>query len=275
VKKILVPTDFSRNAADALAYAVDIVGSTKAELHILHIVLPDTGPPGMPAITESMAKRRIKFAQERVKSLADEYTPKNRPNISIHTKVIAGKTSPLIKKTAEEIEADLIISGTRGAGHDSMDKIFGTVSTAILDNAPCPVILVPQGYQYKFIDNIIFSTNLNHSDPYELWRAIEVIKPHQPTVRCVHVVDKEADKENIQIERFAKFMIEKSPAVETIFNIEVGEDIEDIIEKYAADYDAELIVMHREKKNLWTKIIGRSHTKRMVSTLQIPLMVIN
>ena len=275
MKKILIPTDFSSNAGDALAYALDFVGSTKAIFHIVNVVIPDTGPSSVPGAAAVKINNRMDYAQEQMKALEAMGQMENRSNITISTNVYEGVTSVVVKREAEKMGADLIILGTRGTNHDLIDKLLGTVSSAILNDAPCPVILVPKGYQYQTMDNIIFSTNLNHSDPYELWRATEAIKPLQPAIRCVHIVETEEDKDNHEIEDFAKYMIEKSSANETIFNIEVGKNIEDIIEKYAEEYDAELIVMHREKKSLWTKIIGKSHTRRMTSTLRIPLMVIN
>ena len=78
-----------------------------------------------------------------------------------------------------------------------------------------------------------------------------------------------------EVEQFAKYMIDKSPSTETIFNIEKGKDIAKVIAACAEDYDAEIIVMHREKKTLWTKIIGASYTKRMTSSMRLPLLVMN
>ena len=274
MKKILIPTDFSSNAGDALAYALDFVKNQEAELHIINIVSADTISAEVPAASAEMIRGKVKNAQENMKALEAMKAIANKPNITLSTNIIIGTSGSAIRKEADKIDADVIIMGTRGQGHDALDKLLGTVSSSVLNDAPCPIILVPSGYRFREIDNIIFSTNLNHGDPYELWRATELIKPYNPTIRCIHVLANGEQPEG-EVEEFAKYMVEKSPASETIFNIEKGKQIDKVIAAYAEDYDAEMIVMHREKKSLWTKIIGASYTKKMTSSMRLPLLVMN
>jgi len=274
MKRILIPTDFSSNAGDALAYALDFVKNHEVELHIINVVSADIMPAEVPAATAEIVKINVHNAEENMKALEAMAAISKKTNLTLTTNIIVGVASSAIRNEADRIGADVIIMGTRGQGHDAMDKLLGTVSSSVLNDAPCPIILVPSGYRFRTIDNIIFSTNLNHSDPYELWRATELIKPYTPTIRCIHVVE-EGEHPSDELEQFAKYMIEKSPAAETIFNVERGRHIHKVIAAYAEDYDAEMIVMHREKKTLWTKIIGASYTKRMTSSMRLPLLVMN
>jgi len=279
MKKILIPTDFSENAGDALDYALHLVKDQKAKIHIVHVVTPQMVTIDVPTPMVDVTNIQVRDAHkamEAIELFSKSFFEKGRDiKIEITTNVSVGGVVQNIKEQAKSFAPDLIIMGTQGVNHTLLDKLLGTISSALLNEAPCPVILVPHSYKFKPIDNLVFATNLNHSDPYELWRATELIKPHVAVVRCLYVENEDSKANPKEIESFAKYMVDKSPSIQTIFNIEKGSNVEKIISEYADTYDAELIVMHRSKKSFWSNIFGVRHTKRMSSWIKIPLLVIN
>ncbi len=279
MKSILIPTDFSDNAGDALAYTLGLVGHQPVRVHILHVVEPNVTSPGLSVVTTDLITAQLDDARTNMQALEGfsqtTLADQGKTNVKVTTNVAVGTTSATLQAEAKEIHADAIIMGTQGSNHSTVEKVLGTVSTNVIREAPCPVILVPRGYVFKVIDTALFATSLDHSDPYELWRATELIKPHLSVVRCLHVVKDRVSKNDAALEAFAKYMVEHSPAIQTIFHIELGQNIEATIAEYAKDYDAELIIMHRAKRNLWETIFGPSHTKRMVFKLKVPLLVLN
>lgn len=275
MKKIIIPTDFSDNAGDALAYTLDFIGTKKAKIHIVNVVNANVISAEAPAAAAEMIRIQIESATENMKALEALSKSYGQDNIDVSTNVVVGSASTMIKKEAEDFEADLLIMGTRGESHGMLDKLLGTVSSNVIDEAPCPVILIPKKYKFKKIDNVIFSTNLNHDDAYELWRAIEAMKPHSFVVRCLHVVKNKDEKDEKHIREFANYLIDHSPSLQTIFNIEESPDVEKTIEEYADMYDAEMVIMHRTKRSAWEKLFGKSHTRRMTSWLKVPLMIVN
>lgn len=277
MKNILIPTDFSQNASDALGYALSLLGGSKANIHIVNVVPVHTVPGDVPINTSEMVTVELEDARKAMEALEEFskafYGEGEGAKVTISTKVLIGGVAFNIKKEAEEVDADLIIMGTQGTNHSFAEKVLGSISTTTISDAPCPVILVPIGYKFKTIDNIIFATNLNHSDPYELWRATELIKPHVGRVRCVYVTKDEASMDREELERFAKYMVEHSPSVQTVFNVEVSDSVEKTLSEYAENFDAEMVIMHRSKKSFWKDLFGTRHTKNMASWLKIPLMV--
>lgn len=280
MKRILIPTDFSDNAKDALSYALEFIAKELSVLHIVHVVQPVLIANSESAIVDNVAMRVLQDQAEStmqvLKLFSKEYFAKeNIYNIEIITKVITGTVADEIKKEAADSNVDLVIMGTQGNNHNLIQKVLGTISTKVLNNAPCPIILIPKDYSYRTIDNVIFSTNLDHSDPYELNRALKIIGPHSPLVRVLFVRKPKEKKYNTSIEEFAKYMVDHSPSTRTIFNIETGTNVELLLAEYADRYDAEMVVMHKSKKSLLARIFGVSHTKSMVNRLDVPLMVTN
>ncbi len=277
MKKILIPTDFSQNSNDAFSYSMNLIGNSKAEIHLIHVVEPIVQPSDVPIIAPNLIKMAQDDAEKALKEmevLGNSFFEKNG-NVTLFTKVENGNISERIKREAKHIEADMIIMGSKGSQHHLIEKLLGTVSTAVIDEAPCPVILVPVNYTFKPIDNLIFATNLSHSDPFDLWKAAEILLPKVNTVRCIHVVKDLKEKDNVLIEEFAKYMISHSPSVNTIFHIEESANIEEVISNYSLEYGAEMIVMHKTKQTIFHQMFHHSHTKKMVYLIQVPLLVMN
>lgn len=278
MKQILIPTDFSENASDALEYALNLLGKSKARIHILHVVPLESVPSDASVVPPSLSSVNLKEAQESMKAIEEFskmfYGEDDRAQITVSTKVTVGGVSYTIKKIAEDLGADLIIMGTRGVNHSFREKVFGTISTATISHAPCPVILVPSNYKFRTIDNLIFGTNLSPSDPYELWRALELIKPQIGRIRCVYVTKDKDKVDRNELDLFSRYVVEHSASIQTIFNVEESDDIVRTLAEYADNYDAEMIIMHRSKKSFWKSLFQARQTDKMVAWLDVPLMII-
>lgn len=278
MKKILIPTDFSENASDALDYALHLIKGQKTTIHIINVIEPivvssDIGANTIPVSHDHISN--AKKAMEAIEMFSKEYFGEtNRTNINITTSVEIGSIAYTINQKAKELETDVIIMGTQGHHHSFLEKVIGTISTDVIDNAVCPVILIPKGYKFKIIDNVIFSTNLNHADPYKLWKATEILAPMIVKVRCLYV-SPDKSKEDIELERFAKYMVEHSPSLQTVFNVVESDSVESKIIEYADTYNAELVIMHKDKKAHWRRIFTTSHTRKMVFWTRVPLMILN
>jgi len=278
VKKILIPTDFSENASDALTYALAFLAGKSAEIHVMHVFnLPQTVTSlnylGTP--TGNAALNRATENLSAIEILFNEYSEKNSGKIKVSTILVKGPYSSTINKEAIRLNVDLIIMGTQGANHSFADKVFGTVSTGVTANASCPVLLVPKGYIYKGITNIIFPTALNHEDSYELDIALQLLQPHTVISHVLHIIENQENSNDEEQEKFASYISEHSKAIQTIFYLELAKTIEDVISEYADRHDAEMIIMHKTNQSFWDKLFKRSHTHKMASLINVPLMVID
>ena len=279
MKTILIPTDFSDNAGDALDYALHVFAESACRIHIVNVVDVTVVPSEIPVSNVDIIGPRIEDARNSMEALK-EYgkiyaDTKAKSPLEITTEVAIGTISHSIKDAAKEVEADVIIMGTQGTEHNMVEKVVGTVSTAVLSSAPCPVILIPKDYKFKAIDNMIYATNLDSGDPYELWRATQVIKPHTGQIRCVYVAKDIAKLDTKKLQDFAKYFVEHSPSLQTIFNVEEGKSIEATLADYADTYDAQLIIMHRSKKTFLDRLFSPRHTQKMASWITVPLLVMD
>lgn len=145
--KVLLATDGSEFSRAAVEKCCKLFGgSGSAEIHIVSAVapvLPAVEPFAfsqqfvveMQTVAEEQAKRIAAAAEKRLKECWPEGSGK------ISSSVVGGVPKQVIVQEAEERGADLIVMGSHGYGFWK-STLLGSVSDAVLHNAPCSVLIV-------------------------------------------------------------------------------------------------------------------------------------
>jgi nucleotide-binding universal stress UspA family protein len=136
-KKILLATDGSPDAEQALAYARDLALRDGAQLIVVHAFEPVPrylGEPGW----DRAAGRRVSAGQKVANHAAQRL---RKAGVNIIVEVLEGPPADAILKVADVRECDLIVMGSRGHGALA-SLVLGSVSRAVLVNAPAPVLVV-------------------------------------------------------------------------------------------------------------------------------------
>jgi nucleotide-binding universal stress UspA family protein len=146
-KNILVPTDFSEAANDALEYALSLAKIFQSKLFLMHVYEPmiyySDAPMGMPDLIE--LEQGVRTSAERSLQQLHEKFIKTRESefgiIPVETLLVQGKPFVEIIKAAREKTADLIILSTHG--RSGLEHILlGSVTEKVVRKSPCPVLTV-------------------------------------------------------------------------------------------------------------------------------------
>jgi nucleotide-binding universal stress UspA family protein len=142
LRRILVPTDFSKHSDVALTYAAALGEKFAAELYLLHVVqdlalfIPDAvavAPPVAPPVEEFLAAAREALGRVCKTSLLE--------GLRIHPEVREGTPFYEIIRFAKETDIDLVVMGTHG--HTGLTHVLlGSVTEKVVRKAPCPVLTV-------------------------------------------------------------------------------------------------------------------------------------
>jgi nucleotide-binding universal stress UspA family protein len=143
--RILVPTDFSECAAQAIEYASEFAIRFNAKLQVLHVVPEPVTPytSGIPLPKEAMHPE-IPAAKE----LDSLQVPRSDEIPHLERAIEMGVPFVEIVRHARQKNIDLIVIGTHGrTGLDQM--LMGSVAEKVVRKAPCPVLTVrPEGHQF-------------------------------------------------------------------------------------------------------------------------------
>jgi universal stress protein A len=139
-KNILVPTDLSEGAEEALDYACEIATKFGATVHLLNVIgIPTLGVPELGiALTSTMIDSMVRDNQEALEKLGE-----SKRHLAHLGQLLlrTGDARDSIVQVAKELGADLIVMGTHGR-RGVTRALLGSVTEAIVRSAPCPVLTV-------------------------------------------------------------------------------------------------------------------------------------
>ena len=181
-KHVLIPTDFSLNALNAIKYAFELFKNEDCTFHIYHsyyIVASSKGNPMFP-VPDEMEYRNVR--QNIVAEM--EYLEKNVTAISENEKhellfdFEYGFLTDGIREKVEKENIDLVVMGTRGKTDDKKLS-YGRNTIEVMEKMRnCPVMAVPSNVKYKEFNEIIFPTNFEENynlDDLEIFKSIAQI----------------------------------------------------------------------------------------------------
>ena len=138
-KIILVPTDFSPNAEEALDYAVELAKRFDARIHLLNVIgIPTLGAEYGLVVTQSMIDDLLRDNQKELDKLVAARTGKAAFG---PTRLEIGDARAVIERIASELGADLVVMGTHGR-RGVKRVLLGSVAESVVRAVTCPVLLV-------------------------------------------------------------------------------------------------------------------------------------
>lgn len=133
---IVVAYDDSEGAKAALARAADIASRDGAALTVVESV-SDSVPSAVPGGPRQAAPQRGAEVRRQLREAVDALDPA----LEASPWAVGGPPAKAILTVADDIEADLIVTGSRGRGRVA-SAVLGSVSTEILHGSRCDVLVV-------------------------------------------------------------------------------------------------------------------------------------
>ena len=140
MKRILVATDGSASAAEAVAFGVELAAEQEAELIFVHVVprldiVPVTGVGGLGAAFPHKPTEHDHVLLEDAAAVAAEH------ELAPTTVLLRGETVDDLVAYADSHDVDLVVVGSRGRGALA-GALLGSVSRGVLGASGRPVLVV-------------------------------------------------------------------------------------------------------------------------------------
>ena len=144
-RNILVPTDFSDNASDALDYAVALAAKLDAKVHVLHVI-------GMPVMGVDYAMdtgTMISSLADGAQIELDHLVTGRAEKVAFGPTLLrTGDPRDVIDASGKDVNADLIVMGSQGR-RGIARLLLGSVAESVARTAACPVLLVRAGHSTR------------------------------------------------------------------------------------------------------------------------------
>lgn len=275
MKRILVPIDFSPTAEKAFRFALDIATKAKGTVTLYHVYTPvespfiDTGQKSKQYNTQTETNLVKRLQRLKKKVTAD--------NVDVPVSTVLGRT-PIIDNIlgfAEDNQIDLIVMGTQG-GSGLKKAIVGSVAGRIIENSDVPVLLVPEKFEWKEPEQIVFSANYQKTDKQALSLILSLAKLYAAKVIIVHLYDVFAmdEKEKTKFETYAYTMQKEFNKFNLKFQLLKTSSVTETMENLYKKIPYDMVAMVRRKKTFMERFFLKSFTKNMAYITNQPLLVV-
>lgn len=276
MKKILVPTDFSKTASIALDVAADIAKKAGSELILLHVVEEAAGnsfnAEGQVSDGNMMDRLfTLKLIEKAKKQLEKTVQDPRYSTIEVNGELRVGNAFHGMRTIIAEHKVDLVVMGT--STHTKLEEmLIGTNTEKVVRSTKCPVLTVNKKPVSTNFKNIVYATALAKDE--EVFSRI-VKRSQQLYNSTIHLVrintPGDFQRDSVvkdAMDRFAKKIGLRNYTI----NVYNDLNVEEGIIRYADSVDADMIAMATHGRTGFAHVIAGSVAEDVVSHAKRPVL---
>lgn len=271
-KNILIPTDFSNTAENAMKHGLALAAKTNASVKFLHthhfVSMVDAS--GQLVYTGDFDQTVIEENEKRLQSLQKSAVVLY-PNLNISHINQEGFLTDVIQSICENEAIDLVVMGTKGAsGID--EYLIGSNTAMVMENVKCPVLIIPENAPLVSYKNILFATDFQFDDVEAVESLLSVGQLFDATIDVVHITPNPKN-ENDELEWFQEICEERCPGMNINFsNIITSGNTLKTLNGLIVSKRIDLVAMSNSGKNFLKKLFTGSLTQKMAYHTHIPFL---
>ncbi len=273
---ILLPTDFSKNSGNAIAYAMELFKDQKCNFFFLHTYTPSfyrmdymLGGPLFSAIPDSGVDISLAGLEKTLNDVKKTYkNPK-------HTYTIISAFNTLtdeINEVTVEKEIDMVVMGTQGAT-GAKEIFLGTNTVYVLRKAIAPVLVIPENYSFQNIKKILLPSDyLTNYKQNELSMVIKMANMNKAELIVLHVKEEYELTAGQQENKMALY--KSFDGLSTTFTELKGSIMPDAILDYVQNNEIDLLMMMNRKHSFFERLFERQNVDQIGFHIKIPFLAI-
>ena len=275
MRTVLIPTDFSRNAIHAIDYALQLYKCERTNFYFLHAYADEVyGPFKSNGETsfEQQKKTIKKNVGEKLQSIIVQVKKReHNPKHSFEAIAAFDSLVDAVNDFANQINIDLIIMGTQGQTADK-NITFGSHAVQVFKYVQCPVLAIPENYEYQKPKKILFPTD--YMLPYkrrELKLLNTLAGDFKSEIHCLYISDFQ-DLSHRQIDN-KRFLQEELSKGYVFFETTPVKNKAEAIMEYITKNDIQLLVMVNSRHSFLEDMLYRSTVDIIGLQPKIPFLV--
>lgn len=278
-RKILLPTDFSKNSWHAINYAIELYKKDQCIFYILNVFTATSNiidslinmEPG----SELYETAKLESENGLAKVL-DMLAFKDHKNSKHQFEIISKFNNAVeaIKNVVEEKDIEMIIMGTKGETN-YRKVVYGSTAINVMEKVRnCPVLVIPELAKHNLPKEIVFPTSYRtHLKRRELNYLIELAQKCEASIKVLHVSEEdELDKEQLNNKKLIEEYFENiNYSFHTLGPIEVPIAINCFVESRESD----MVAFINKKHAFFGSILSKSLVKEIGYNSKVPLLVLH
>ncbi len=278
MKHILLPTDFSKNAWNAMFTAIKLYANFTCKFYVLNCyALEGRNIGGFKSTVRSgMVHKALKTTSQTGLKEIMQYVKENQtgPNHQFETISYSGDLVSGIKSSISKYDIETIVMGTKGAtGAKSIFLGSNTVNT-LKKIKNCVLIAVPKKFDFKALKSVVLPTEYTHFFPKPVLKPLlELIGTEDAEVKIFHVAQE--FKMNEQQEANKAILKRRLKGyAHSFYKVTIKSTVARAIRDFSEAQNADLIVLTNYSHTFLEKITQEPVVRKMMFKSSRPIMVL-
>lgn len=272
MKKILVPTDFSEIASNALGFAVQLAKKMNAELLLLHVLELDYGSFMSSGQVVSgdfdlvYQNTLIRGAERRIERIVDTIE-----GVKVKSKLVIDDAEDAIERTITDFDIDIVVMGSKGA-KGLKEMLIGSHTEKIIRRVKCPVITIKGKTDLNDLNKVMFATDLSEESKKSAASIVEIQKLLGLELEMLCVKGK-ANTESVEdVENKMKEYVTNINVERCGINVFTSDNLEDAILEAANRLNVGIIAMATHSRQGIVHLLMGSHTENIANHADKPVI---
>ncbi|PWL37652.1 universal stress protein [Flagellimonas aquimarina] len=278
MRQILLPTDFSKNAWNALFTAIKLYANFECTFYLMHSYEPKSqNIAGFKSSTragevyQSLSDQSEKELEEIITYLETNHKNKNHTfkTISTNENLVTA-----IKELIPKHDIDAVLMGTKGAT-GAKEVFMGSNTVKVLKAVKnCTLIAVPEEFDFQSLDVIVFPTEYAHFFAKGVLQPfLELMGVWKSEVKIFHVAQEFKLNETQRYNReILKKRLEGYPY--SFFKVTIKSTVSKAIRDFSKEQMGDLIVLTNYSHTFLERLTQEPVIKKVGFKTSIPLMVL-
>jgi len=274
---VLIPTDFSENAWNAIKFGLQFFKKEPSNFYLLHVNIANRQDSSGDTVANSIffdithasgIKEKLLDVKKRIE---DTFPNTNHRFYALqeHTFFVEG-----IKKSVREKNIDFIVMGTKGAS-GLKEATIGSKTGEVITRVKCPVLVIPEKADFKQLKSIVFPTDFNSFFKNKILLTLaEVMALGNATLHVLHLQSGKRKLTTAQLENktFLEDFLEFKPHQ---FHFLPDQDIEDGLTDFVEERNIDMIAMVAKNINFFQRLLFRPTVTKISYHIHTPFLVLH
>lgn len=277
MKKILVPTDFSKPAQIAIDVASDIARKANAQLILLHVVEEASGTSynitGEVDVSGGWEDKlfTMKLIEKSKKQMAKAFDEAKATGVKVRQELRLGTAFHGMRDIIAEQKVDLVVMGT--AGHSKLEEmIIGTNTEKVVRHAKCPVLTVHKKPVTTDFKNIVYATSMSKDEEVFSRVVRSTQQLYDSTVHLVRINTPGNFQRDAVVRKYLQDFAKKLQLKNFTINIFNDLTEEEGIIYFADSINADLIALATHGRTGFAHVLAGSIAEEVVSHSKRPVL---
>lgn len=273
METIVVGTDFSEPANNAVYYAVELAKFFGAKLILVNAYTIPVGgydslaPLEMIPLLQEASAKGLKELRYQIIS--------NNFKFQVECVSEAGSAFQVLKNVSARYFADLVVMGLVGKGSFVKRHLIGSSAIQVARHLHVPLLIIPQNAVYRRIRRICFACDLEKNKESPLFVAAkyfaQIFDAELDTVTV-----KEVSSEVVWEKSSAYDIVEKPTEGLVHKNVYIRDnDPSSALEYYFKHHQTDLVMVNPKKHHLFATLFSESVTQSLAFEIEVPMLILH